>query len=75
VSFCIFLVCLGASYAFNKFISYPIYIYIYIYSFFFIDNVISLKSVEGRNPSTHKVYKSAHKKKKQKSKNLKTLQT
>jgi len=40
-----------------------------------INNVISLKRVEGRNRNTHEVYKSAQKKRKQKSKNLKTMQT
>jgi hypothetical protein len=44
-------------------------------SFFLINNVISLKSVKGRNPSTQEVFKSAPNKRKQRSKKLKTLQT
>jgi hypothetical protein len=40
----------------------------------YIYNVISLKGAEGRNPSIQEIYKSVPKRRKQKSKKLKTLQ-
>jgi hypothetical protein len=54
--------------------SYQI-IFLNLREFFFINNVVSLKSANECNPSTYEAYKSAFKKKKQNSRNLKTLQT
>jgi len=55
--------------------SFPISNFSDFFFFFLISNLISLKSANGRNPSTEEVYKSAYNQRKQKSMNLKTLQT
>jgi hypothetical protein len=43
--------------------------------FFLISTIISLKSVEGRNPSTQEVYKSDPNQRRQKNMNVRTQQT
>jgi len=43
--------------------------------FFLTSNIISLKSAEGRNPSTKVVYKSVPNQRKQRNMNVKTQQT
>jgi hypothetical protein len=45
------------------------------YSFFFLISKNSLKSAEGRNPSTHEVYKGAPKKRTETNKKVKNQRT